>query len=98
MQGKGSKRLPLDKMRNSALLDSVERTLYEDLREVIATGRRFNQREISIIKSSEEYDDCSFTEKAFIDVLLTTSNGLPAHMIPDAQRAPASTPTQAKDN
>jgi len=62
---------------------------------LIATGRRFNQEEIAVIKSSQEYQDCGFTEKAFIDVLLTTPDGLAPHMIPDAQRTPASTSTNA---
>jgi hypothetical protein len=57
----------------------MKRTLYEDLRAMIAAGRQFSDEEISIIKSSQAYLDCSFTERAFIDVLFNRDTEINPH-------------------
>lgn len=67
----------------------MERTFYEDLRDLIATGRRFNHEEIAMIKTWQEYQHSSSTERAFIDVLLNSFEDLPPHIIPEVQRTPA---------
>jgi hypothetical protein len=53
----------------------VNGTYFEELRELITAGRRFSPGEIALLKASSQYKNCSFTERAFIDVLLGEYTG-----------------------
>jgi hypothetical protein len=48
----------------------MHKAFFEELRELAAAGKRFSREEISSLQASPEYQQCGFTERAFIDILL----------------------------
>jgi len=48
----------------------MNRALYEELSALAAEGKRFSPEEISSLRASVKYRQSSFTERAFVDLLL----------------------------
>jgi hypothetical protein len=47
----------------------VQNGLFETLSALIVSGRRFTEEDILSVRSSKEYAECSFIERAFIEEL-----------------------------
>jgi hypothetical protein len=47
----------------------VKKGLFEELSDLIVSGRRFTEADIASFKSSAAYQDCSSAERSFIDQL-----------------------------